>query len=96
MNEPEENAFERYELNLRLLEALIDFGEKLSWAHTDKEVEREQDRIASLLFAKLITHGISLLIILPRSRYYSPYKGLEVWNLSSPSVLARTTIDTFY
>ena len=50
----------------------------------------------SLVFSKFCATCISFLRLMPRSSFYAPSKGIQLWDLSSAASLCRNLIEAYY
>lgn len=86
---------DKYLQDPRMLEALCKTAMKLSLATHEREVPTWREEYGSHIFGKISVTAIGILRLLPKSVFYFPTSELEIWDISSVCILARSLIDTY-
>lgn len=84
-----------YLIDLMKLEHLVQRTIQLSMATSGREVRTWREGVGSHIFAKICATGIATLKVFPRSGYYVPVNGSEIWDISSVCCLSRSLIDSY-
>lgn len=86
---------DKYLEDLRTFESLCQTANNLSIATGGREVSSQREEYGSHIFGKICVTGIAILKLLPKSVFYSSPKDLQIWDISSVCILARSLIDTY-
>jgi len=90
-----EEEIQKYNSSLAELSVCIEHIVSVSVFLTDRPTETESQYYGSFLFAKLALHAASFRSLLPEVPNNDPHT-VQIWDLSSLSVLLRTIIDNYY
>jgi len=85
----------KYLKDLRTLETLYKTAMKLSLITTGREVNTWRESYGSHIFSKICLTGIAILKLLPKRAFNMAPVDLEIWDISSVCILARSLIDTY-
>lgn len=88
---------EEYIENYEKFKDLIQSGFELSEAIEGIELETRKLMVGSRLFMKLIAHARAIFVLLPQAPAgENQKKQLELWDISSVAVLARSLVEAYY
>lgn len=85
----------RYRQICEEFDLLIDYAKQISAALKGRDAPCDREYYASLIFAKLLSHAITLRRISPSGLNPTVSGASELWDLSSSGAIARTLIETF-
>lgn len=85
---------DQYEESLGGLRQLVEFAHAISSTLQDKSTTSSQKYYASIALSKIVSHGITLLRILPAELSLSASSGAERWDISSIACVVRAIIET--
>lgn len=87
---------ERYLQSVKDYEKLCDACIKLSINTHHRKVETWREEYGSHIYAKIATHSVALLKLIPESSLFKLPNNFEVWDVSSLAVLVRALMETYY
>ncbi len=86
---------DRYIESRQDLKKLVAYAHELSSELKGKEAGSESIYYASIIFSKLIGHGITLSRNSPIALEVSDFSGAELWDVSSVCCIARAILESF-
>ncbi len=87
--------YKDYKENIHSLSLLSDISCRMSIETAGRVVSGRSEEIYSWIFAKIGINSISVLRILPKSRYYKALNNVNSWDLSSVAALTRLLIEAY-
>ena len=86
---------EKYVESIKDYEKLCNICIQLSINTHKRKVNSWREEYGSYIFAKIATHSIAILKLLPYSPLFELPKNFKVWDISSLAVLVRALIETY-